>query len=226
MSSDLPAPNKKPELPSEYVLPQVLPAEEETSPQAIPVITDGLDSSPLVLVLWVFGLIVFLGLAIGFIWWLWPSWDVYVSQEGNFGIMLPARPESFVREAEVPGLPGKTRFFTMEVDHDYFYVAAYADLPKEVETNRKLLEKIRYAQFAGVFTKLTVDPLPTGIIQDFKGFPGLRYRFIVREHGHTVMWVILAKQRLYVLMACAEDIEPNDDIIKRFWDSFDFYDDP
>lgn len=217
-----------PLVPAEPIPPTVIPVDEEAPRPAIPEVREPAPgASPVVIAMVAIGLISVLGLIVGLAWWFWPSWEAYVCQEGNYGIMLPDKPESFVRETEVPGLKGKTKFYTMELDHDHFYVSAYADLPKEVEPTKDLLQTICYANFAGVFENVKVEPIPSGIIQDFKGkYPGLRYRFIVQNHGQVVMWVILVKHRLYVLMACGEEIEPGDEEVQKFLDSFDFYDDP
>jgi hypothetical protein len=166
-----------------------------------------------------------LGIIIGTVWMFWPRWNDYVSQEGNFGVVLPGKPDYHIHEAEVNGVPGKTTFHTMELDEGgIVYAVAYADLPKEVEPNKELLDKIGLANLAGVFS-FKVDNQP-GIETTFRNypFPGKKYSFSVPFQGEAIVRVYLVHRRLYLIMACGEEISQETESVKRFMDSFDFYD--
>lgn len=164
--------------------------------------------------------------AAALVWMFWPTWKEYASREGNFGVEMPGEPAPHIREVEVNGLPGKTRFSTMELeesDGDLFGVA-YTDIPPEVEFKPdELLEKLNMANLAGMIsTKLTT--LPRGPTT-FRGFPGRDYTITVPD-GTIFARVLLVKRRIYLLVVMGEEVRPDREDVQRFMTSFDFVDDP
>ena len=154
-----------------------------------------------------------------------PEWQTYGSKEGNFTIKLPDKPAAHVRETELTGVPGKTRFQSLELEEEeIIYAVSFTDLPQEVVARKDFLDKVGFANLGGIFSiKLDAQ---AGTATTFRGYPGRKFQFSFPDHGEVVARVLLVKQRLYIILAAAEEIDAETPEVKKFLDSFAFHNDP
>lgn len=141
------------------------------------------------------------------------TWAAYESSDGQFAIQFPGDPETRTRTLPIAGQSYDWTIFRLQ-DEAGFYGVAYADLTPETialganavidSIKNTLTDEFNWSALNGRGKAIEVDGYPT------------REIIGTQNNQLSVIRLVLADQRLYVVMSTSEDLTE----IGQFMDSF------
>jgi hypothetical protein len=155
-----------------------------------------------------------------------PEWEQYESKQGGYKIDLPAPPRENMpvqHEAKDKAKVNRTIEGTILTSRGEHYTISYWDwLPaqRRVMGDDQLLDEFVTKTVADANGRLA-NPAKEHMVS---GFPARDFKFRDKKGGRHVARLVVADDRIYLLMVSGRFSEPAREHVKHFFDSFEITD--
>ena len=150
------------------------------------------------------------------------AWEKFISPEGRFHVLMPAKPASEAKE--VDSSIGKLTLYVFSASNAKgYFMASYGDYPvepKDAAQGEAVLDGVQ----VGVLKGIEAEALPGAKKITLGGFSGREFSAKKEMQGMKVVFnwrIYLAGRRLYQLAVVTQDTTAPSPEIGKFLTSFD-----